>query len=139
MPRFRQVLHRPQLGWPVGVALLAAARPLAGDGRLVVCFQPHLFTRTRDFADEFGDALAAADEVLVLDVYPAREDPIPGVTGELVARAARASGAAAVHYAADRSAAPRVLAGLIRPGDLVLTVGAGDVTEIGPAVIGGAR
>jgi len=120
-------------------ALLAAARPLAGDGRLVVCFQPHLFTRTRDYADEFGAALAVADEVLVLDVYPAREDAIPGVTGELVARAARARGAASIHYVEDKADAPRVLAGLIRPGDLVLTVGAGDVTGIGPAVLGGAR
>ncbi len=120
-------------------ALLAAARPLAGDGRLVVCFQPHLFTRTRDFAADFGAALAAADEVVVLDVYPAREDPIPGVTGELVADAARAAGAAAVTYVADKAAAPGVLAGLLRPGDLALTVGAGDVTAVGPAAVGAGR
>jgi UDP-N-acetylmuramate--alanine ligase len=116
-------------------ALLAAARPLAGAGRLVVCFQPHLFTRTRDFAADFGAALAAADEVVVLDVYPAREDPIPGVTGELVADAARAAGAAAVTYVADKAEAPGVLAGLLRPGDLALTVGAGDVTAVGPAAV----
>ena len=120
-------------------ALLAAARPLAGEGRLVVCFQPHLFTRTRDFAADFGAALAAADEVVVLDVYPAREDPIPGVTGELVAQAARAAGAAAVTYVADKQRAPEVLAGLLRPGDLALTVGAGDVTAVGPAAVGAAR
>ncbi|MCW3157144.1 UDP-N-acetylmuramate--L-alanine ligase [Micropruina sonneratiae] len=116
-------------------ALLAAARPLAGAGRLVACFQPHLFSRTRDFAVEFGAALAAADEVIVLDVYPAREDPIPGVTGALVADAARAAGAASVHYVADRADAPRVLAGLLRPGDLALTIGAGDVTAVGPAAL----
>ena len=116
-------------------ALLAAARPLAGDGRLVVCFQPHLFSRTRDFAADFGAELAAADEVIVLDVYPAREDPIPGVTGELVADAARAAGAQAVSYVADKDAAPGVLADLLRPGDLALTVGAGDVTAVGPAAV----
>ena len=116
-------------------ALLAAARPLAGDGRLVVCFQPHLFSRTRDFAADFGAELAAADEVIVLDVYPAREDPIPGVTGELVADAARAAGAQAVSYVADKNAAPGVLADLLRPGDLALTVGAGDVTAVGPAAV----
>ena len=119
-------------------ALLAATRPLAGDGRLVVCFQPHLFSRTRDFAGDFGAALAAADEVIVLDVYPAREDPIPGVTGELVAEAARAAGAP-VTYVADKGEAPGVLAGLLRPGDLALTVGAGDVTAVGPAAVEAAR
>ena len=119
-------------------ALLTAARPLAGEGRLVVCFQPHLFSRTRDFADDFGAALAAADEVVVLDVYPAREDPIPGVTGELVADAARAAGAASVTYVADKAQAPGVLAGLLRPGDLALTVGAGDVTAVGPAAVAAA-
>ena len=115
-------------------ALLTAARPIAGAARLVVCFQPHLFSRTRDFAAEFGAALALADQVVVLDVYPAREDPIPGVTGELVAQAARAAGAE-VTYLPDKADAPRVLASLLRPGDLALTVGAGDVTAVGPAAV----
>ena len=75
----------------------------------------------------------------MLDVYPAREDPIPGVTGELVAQAARAAGAAAVTYVADKQRAPEVLAGLLRPGDLALTVGAGDVTAVGPAAVEAAR
>ena len=118
-------------------ALLVAARAVAGPGRVIACFQPHLFTRTRDFAGEFGAALALADEVVVLDVYPAREDPIPGVTGELVARAAAAAaGPDRVHYVADKAAAPQALAALLRPGDLVLTVGAGDVTLVGPALVG---
>ena len=116
-------------------ALLAAARPLAGRARLVVCFQPHLFSRTRDFAGAFGEALAAADEVIVLDVYPAREDPIPGVTGALVADAARAAGAREVTYVPDLADAPRVLADRLRAGDLALTVGAGSVTEVGPAAV----
>ncbi|MCC6496222.1 MAG: UDP-N-acetylmuramate--L-alanine ligase, partial [Propionibacteriaceae bacterium] len=118
-------------------ATLTAARGLAGDGRLVACFQPHLFTRTRDFADEFGRALALADEVLVLGIYPAREDPIPGVTGRLVADAAAAAAApGAVHYVETLAEAAPALAGLVRPGDLVVTLGAGDVTRVGPALAG---
>ena len=119
-------------------ALLTAARAIT-PGRVVAVFQPHLFTRTRDFADEFGAALALADRVVVLDIYPAREDPLPGVTGELVsAAAARRLDPAAVTYVADKAAAPAVVADLLRPGDLVLTIGAGDVTTIGPLVVAGA-
>ena len=114
--------------------VLRAARPLVGGGRLVACFQPHLFTRTRDFAPDFGVSLAGADLVVVTDVYAAREDPIPGVTGELVARGAAAAGARVV-YEPDLAALPARLAGLVRDGDLVITLGAGDVTEIGPALL----
>jgi len=113
-------------------ATLTAARQLAGGGRVVACFQPHLFTRTRDFAAEFGRALALADEILVLGVYPAREDPIPGVTGRLVADAAAgAAGAERVTYAETLAEGVDALAGLLRPGDLAVTIGAGDVTRIG--------
>lgn len=113
-------------------ATLTAGRGLAGSGRLVACFQPHLFTRTRDFAADFGRALALADEILVLGIYPAREDPIPGVTGHLVAEAADAAAPGRVRYAEARSEAAAVLADLVRPGDLVITLGAGDVTLVGP-------
>ncbi len=113
-------------------ATLTAARGLAGAGRVVACFQPHLFTRTRDFAAEFGNALALADEIVVLGIYPAREDPIPGVSGRLVADAAGAVAPGRVRYAEDLQAAAPVLAGLVQPGDLVVTLGAGDVTRVGP-------
>jgi UDP-N-acetylmuramate--alanine ligase len=115
-------------------ATLTAARGLAGDGRVVACFQPHLFTRTRDFASEFGGALVLADEVLVLGIYPSREDPIPGVTGRLVADAAAAAAAVPVHYAETLAEAAPALAAIVRPGDLVVTLGAGDVTRVGPAL-----
>ena len=115
-------------------ATIAAAREVAGSGRIIACFQPHLFSRTRDFADEFGQQLAQADQVVVLDVYPAREQPIPGVTGELVAVAVRAHGGQVV-YLADYDDAVEELAGLARPGDLVLTIGAGSVTNIGPPLV----
>ncbi len=98
----------------------------------MACFQPHLFTRTRDFAADFGRALALADEILVLGIYPAREDPIPGVTGHLVAEAADAAAPGRVRYVEARSEAAAVLADLVRPGDLVVTLGAGDVTLVGP-------
>ncbi|MCA0252121.1 MAG: UDP-N-acetylmuramate--L-alanine ligase [Actinobacteria bacterium] len=115
------------------VATLTAARVYAGQRRVVACFQPHLFTRTRDFADRFGRALALADEVVVLGIYPAREDPIPGVTGALVADATRELlGPARVRYVEALADAPAALAALVVPGDLIVTLGAGDVTVVGP-------
>lgn len=121
-------------------AVMTAARRLAGDRRLVAVFQPHLYSRTRDFAQAFGRGLAVADEVVVLDVYAAREDPIAGISGELVAEAVRTAAATSgeavrVRYVPERERAATVVAGLVRPGDLVLTVGAGDVTAVGPEVL----
>jgi UDP-N-acetylmuramate--alanine ligase len=117
---------------------LRAARDIAPGGRVIAVFQPHLFSRTRIFADQFGAALGLADEVFVLDVYPAREDPEPEVTGELVASAV--PGGRAV-FLPDRAAVPAAVAGTARPGDLVLTMGAGDVTALGPPIVAalGAR
>ncbi|GAA4884717.1 UDP-N-acetylmuramate--L-alanine ligase [Pseudonocardia benzenivorans] len=116
-------------------ATLRAARSVAGPtGRVVVAFQPHLYSRTRLFATEFGRALALADEVVVLDVYGAREDPEPGVTGALVADAVTLP-PQVVHHVPSWSQVPAVLARLARPGDLVLTMGAGDVTVLGPEVL----
>jgi UDP-N-acetylmuramate--alanine ligase len=109
-------------------ATLAAAREHA-DGRVLVLFQPHLFSRTRHLANELGDALSSADAVCVTDVYAAREEPVDGVTGRLVldtlAPGVRAGWAPTVEDGA------RVLAEWARPGDLVLTVGAGDVGRAG--------
>lgn len=107
-------------------ATLRGARGAYPERRTVAVFQPHLFSRTRDFAAEFGQALAQADLVFVTDVYAARETPIPGVTGELVASAADRAGAA-VEYVAPRSALPAAVVRALRPGDLCLTLGAGDL------------
>ena len=114
-------------------AQLTAARSVA-EGRLVVAFQPHLYSRTRTFHREFGAALALADEVVVLDVFAAREDPEPGVSGALVADAVTLP-AEHVHYVPKWSAVPEVVAGLARSGDLVLTMGAGDVTVLGAEIL----
>ncbi len=111
---------------------LAAARDIAAGGRVIAIFQPHLFSRTRLFAADFGAALGQADEVLVLDVYAAREDPEPGVTGKLISDAV--PGGSAV-FVPERATVPTAVAGLAKPGDLVLTMGAGDVTQLGPTIV----
>ncbi|WP_109506054.1 UDP-N-acetylmuramate--L-alanine ligase [Nocardioides speluncae] len=113
---------------------LAAARGVAGEGRLVVAFQPHLVSRTRIFGKQMGEALGAADEVVVLDVYLAREDPDPEVTGALVADAVPLP-ADQVEFVPGFDDVPDVLVARARPGDLVLTLGAGTVTAIGPATL----
>ncbi|MHB2023383.1 MAG: UDP-N-acetylmuramate--L-alanine ligase [Mycobacteriales bacterium] len=116
-------------------AALSAARPLVvPGGRLVAVFQPHLYSRTQSLAAEFGTALALADLVVVMEVYAAREDPIPGVTGALVADAVPLP-ADRVFYEPSWSAVPDLVAALVRPGDLVLTLGAGDVTMLGPEIL----
>jgi len=111
---------------------LQAAREVAAGGRIVAVFQPHLYSRTRIFAAEFGAALGLADEVVVLDVYAAREDPEPGVSGRLVADAVPGGSA---RYVPSLRDAPRIVASIAEPGDLVLTMGAGDVTGLGPLVL----
>jgi UDP-N-acetylmuramate--alanine ligase len=115
-------------------ALLTAARDVAGGGRIVTVFQPHLYSRTRLFADQFAAALALSDVAVVMEVYAAREDPVPGVTGALIADAVPL-GAGRVIFEPSWSAVPAAVAALVRPGDVVLTVGAGDVTMLGPEIL----
>ncbi len=118
-------------------AVLGAARELVrtSGGRVLVVFQPHLYSRTSAFATEFGEALDLADEVVVLDVYGAREKPLPGVTGALVAHAVTKP----VHYQPDLSMAPRQVAALARSGDVLITMGAGDVTMLGNQILDALR
>ena len=115
-------------------AQLRAARPAAHGGRVIVIFQPHLYSRTRLFAAEFGKALGLADEVIVLDVFGAREQPEPGVSGTLVADGVPLP-AGRVHYEPSFERVPGLVASLAGEGDLVLTMGAGDVTQLGPELI----
>ncbi|HEX5830427.1 MAG TPA: cyanophycin synthetase, partial [Gemmatimonadaceae bacterium] len=116
-------------------ATLQAARELFPGRRLLAAFQPHLYTRTRDFHAEFGQALAAADLVLLTEIYAAREQPIPGVTAALVREAAERAGGA-VAWVGARDALAGALADAVRPGDVVLTLGAGDITRTGPELLG---
>jgi len=116
-------------------ATLAAAK--AGfDCRVVTVFQPHRYTRTRDLRQEFLTAFNEADVLIVLDIYPAGEAPIPGVTAEDLAEGIRAHGHRNVTYlGSDRARVLAHLAEITRPGDLVLTLGAGDVGQLGPALL----
>jgi UDP-N-acetylmuramate--alanine ligase len=115
-------------------ATLEAARAAFPGRRLIVAFQPHLYSRTRDFATEFGQALAIADVIFLADIYPAREQPIPGVTAGLIADAARAAGRP-VAWQGPLSALLDALVPQLFPGDVVLTMGAGDITTVGPALL----
>jgi UDP-N-acetylmuramate--alanine ligase len=116
-------------------ATIEAARAWA-PGRVVVCFQPHLFSRTEALAHEFGRALAAADEVVVTEIYPAREQPVEGVTAKLVVDAVseRRPGMP-LAYEPTLEASARYLRARIRRGDLVVTMGAGDVRDVGDLLL----
>lgn len=113
-------------------AVVRTGLALRGDGRLVVIFQPHLYSRTQHAAAGLAQALSLADVAIVLDVYPAREAPIEGVSGALIAD--RVQGAE-VHYAPTLDDALEAALAAVRPGDLLLTVGAGDVTGLGPRLL----
>ncbi len=115
-------------------ATLAAARQAYPERRLVAVFQPHLYSRTREHGVAMGEALAAADLAIVTDVYGAREAPVPGVTGAIVADAAARSGAQVI-YEPDRARLTAAVGERLRSGDLVLTLGAGDVTRVGPELL----
>ncbi|MGO2122778.1 UDP-N-acetylmuramate--L-alanine ligase [Glutamicibacter arilaitensis] len=111
-------------------AALTAGRTVAGNGRLHVVFQPHLFSRTQEFYRQFAQALSLADSVAVLDIYPAREEPIEGVNSELIASrievpAQVLAPAAAVAHVVEKA----------EPGDIIMSIGAGDVTALGPDIL----
>ncbi len=122
-------------------ATLAAVRKILDEGgsvpngRCIVVFQPHLYSRTKAFAAEFGRALDAADQVFVLDVYGAREQPLTGVSGASVAEHVSVP----VRYCPDFSAVPGEVAAVARPGDVIVTMGAGDVTLLGPEIVTALR
>ncbi len=115
-------------------ATLAAARQ-CGFNRVHVVFQPHRYTRTRDLLREFGAAFADADSILILDIYPASEPPIPGVTGESVVAEIQKGGGKAARYAPSFEEAAREAVAAASSGDMVLTLGAGNVSQLGPQVL----
>ncbi len=130
--------HNPH---KVAAVVQAGRSIVADDGRLVVVFQPHLYSRTVAFADDFAEALSLADVVVLLDVYGAREQPVPGVSGETVVGAlrrlitTRGGDSPALHYVAESSSMTSTIGALLRAGDVVLTVGAGDITVLGPQLV----
>jgi UDP-N-acetylmuramate--alanine ligase len=111
-------------------AALNGARAVVGGGRIITVFQPHLYSRTRLFSKEFADALMASDEVVLLDIYAAREDPEPGVTGKLILDSANND--PRIHYVPEWSEASTVAASLAGPGDFIVTMGCGDVYKMVP-------
>lgn len=122
-------------------AALQAARPLA-EGALVVLFQPHLYSRTQQLAPEFARAFLACDRLFVLPVFAAREAPLPGVEGDLITAEAARLGHASARFlaggsvAASAAAAAIEVAASLRPGDVCLTMGAGDVGALAPVILG---
>lgn len=114
------------------------AAGVIAEGRIWAVFQPHLYTRTERFSEDFGQALARADVAVVTDVFGAREEPVPGITGELVADSARRAGGN-VHYVPHRVDLAGFIAPRVEPGDLVLSMGAGDITllhsELAPILV----
>jgi UDP-N-acetylmuramate--alanine ligase len=118
------------------VATLAAARNAFPGRRLVAAFQPHLFSRTRDFAREFGAALAGADVLYLAEIYPSREQPIPGVSASLIVDSLKsAGGGARLAWRGERAELAAALARDVREGDIVLTMGAGDITKTGSELL----
>ena len=120
---FDDYAHHPT---EIAASLTAARQALAGAGRLIAVFQPGTYSRTQTFAREFADALAIADIAVVMDIFPAREEPIPGVTGATISDLVDLP-AGHVVYEPRYDAVPERIAGLARPGDLVVTMGIGNV------------
>ncbi|MGH7668562.1 MAG: UDP-N-acetylmuramate--L-alanine ligase, partial [Gemmatimonadaceae bacterium] len=115
-------------------ATMAAAREAFPGRRLVVAFQPHLYSRTRDFAPAFATALAGADAIFLADIYPAREQPMAGVTADLIVDQL-GDARDRLQWRGGREAMADALAEFVREGDVVVTMGAGDVTRVGPALV----
>jgi UDP-N-acetylmuramate--alanine ligase len=123
-------------------ATLAGARASFPQRRIVCAFQPHRYTRTRDLLGEFATAFNDADVLLLADIYAAGEEPIPGVTGQKLHEAVRACGHRDVAFVQDRVSLAEAVRARLRRGDLVITLGAGDVTHVGEellALLGGGR
>lgn len=120
---------------PTEIAAVLSAARAARPARIVVAFQPHRYTRTRDLMAEFGAALAAADEVVLTDIYPASEEPIPGITVEALAAAVSAGRQRPAHVVRRLDDVAAAVADLARPGDLVLTLGAGSIGGLATALL----
>ncbi|MGC9314429.1 MAG: UDP-N-acetylmuramate--L-alanine ligase [bacterium] len=116
---------------PTEILVTLQGARLGYDRPIIAVFQPHLFTRTRNFASEFGQAFLHSDKLIVTDIYPSRESPIPGVTGELVVKAARDYGHRDAHWVPNMEDVPKRLMEMVKPGDMVITFGAGDIHKVG--------
>jgi len=124
---------------PVEITATISAAKEGWGRRIIAVFQPHLYSRTRDMAEEFGKSLLDADTVIVLPIYPAREEPIEGVTSRMIVDEARNIGHKRVYYLDDRSKVAERVRELANPGDFVITIGAGDVYKLAPMILEGLK
>ncbi len=115
---------------PTEIRVTLQAAKTAYDRRIVAVFQPHLYSRTREFWQDFGKAFLNCDVLVVTEIYGAREEPLPGVTGEMIARAAKDYGHRDVHFVPDMEDIPELLERIVKPGDMVLTIGAGNIWRV---------
>jgi len=115
-------------------AVLQAAGQIA-QRRIAVLFQPHRYTRTQALFEQFLTAFHDADLLYIMDIYPASEPPIEGVSGEVLCNGIRSRGHKACRFLSDRNTIPAEVAGDLKPGDMLITLGAGDVTRLGPEIL----
>ena len=120
---------------PTEVKSSLSAAQTGWNRRVIAVFQPHLYSRTRDFKDEFGSSFNHADVVIITDIYPAREAPIEGVTGKLIADAVESSGHKEVHYLPEKEKIADFLMEFATEGDMIITIGAGDINKVGEEFI----
>lgn len=120
---------------PAEIAAVIAAARAGLDRRLLVVFQPHRYTRTAQLVQQFGEVLATADEVILTDVYPAGESPIPGATADAIATAVQKVGDTPVHVVGVLERVTDAVVALARPGDMVITLGAGSIGSVGPRIL----
>jgi UDP-N-acetylmuramate--alanine ligase len=120
---------------PVEIQVTLAAAKGLGKKRIIALFQPHRYTRTRDLFDEFIPAFAEADALFITDIYPAGEDPIPGVTAKALAQEIEKKGGVEVHYVPDRERLVGEVMQMVRPGDVVMTLGAGNIWETSEGIV----
>ena len=119
---------------PVEIRVTLAAAKGLGKKRIVALFQPHRYTRTRDLFDEFISSFAEADELFITDIYPAGEDPIPGVTAKALVQEIEKRGGVKVHYVPERERLVGEVMQMVRPGDIVMTLGAGNIWEVSEGI-----
>ncbi|OGP53270.1 MAG: UDP-N-acetylmuramate--L-alanine ligase [Deltaproteobacteria bacterium RBG_13_52_11] len=124
---------------PVEIKVTLAAAKGLGKGRIIALFQPHRYTRTRDLFDDFLTAFAQADALFITDIYPAGEDPIPGVTAEALVQEIKKRGHPEVHYVPDRERLVEEVLPMVKPGDIVMTLGAGSISEVSETIVEALR
>jgi UDP-N-acetylmuramate--alanine ligase len=120
---------------PSEIRATIAGAKAAGYNRVIAVFQPHLYTRTRDFMDDFVTQLSVADVLYVTSIYKSREEPIPGINGSSIIEKAKMAGHTNAHYIEDKNTLPKILKDIVLPGDAVLVMGAGNINEICPELL----